>query len=318
MRNIIVLAVAGLIGIGAHPLDARAQTSPSASPAAAGATFEVASVKPSNPDPNNPMSGIPMALPQPGGRFTATNFPLRLLIRVAYEVQDFQITGGPPELMAAKFDITAKAPGGATLGQKDLLPMVRALLEDRFKLKTHIEQREMAVYDLVIARSDGRLGPDLKPTASDCSNQAERDAQRAEAIAKGDLSSIMPKPGQTIPCAVSPNLAGGPGNIALHADGQELKILTDLLTAMTGRIVRDKTGLTGRFDFDMRLDPQALIAMAAQAGVSIPAGAAGNLPPSDGASLMTALGEQLGLKLESVRGPVGVLVVDAAEVPTGD
>ena len=116
--------------------------------------FEVASVKPSNPDPSNPLSMVPMAMPQPGGRFVASNIPLRLLIRLAYEVQDFQISGGPAWMLSNKFDITAKAAGGATLGQKELMPLVRALLTDRFKLKTHTETREMPVYDLVIARDD--------------------------------------------------------------------------------------------------------------------------------------------------------------------
>lgn len=293
----------------------RAQTP---APAADNASFEVASVKPSNPDPGNAMSMIPMAMPQPGGRFTAQNLPLKLLVRVAYEVQDFQISGGPSWLMSNKFDITAKAAGPGTLGMKELAPLLRNLLADRFKLTTHTEQREMAVYDLVIARSDKRLGPDLKPSASDCSNMDELNAKRAEAIQKGDLSAVMPKPGQVIPCAIAPTVGGGPQNIGLHADGQELKTLTDLLTQMTGRIVRDKTGLTGRFDFDMKLDMQALMAMAAQAGISVPPAAAANMPQSDGSSVMTALQEQLGLKLESTRGPVDVLVIDSAELPTAD
>jgi uncharacterized protein (TIGR03435 family) len=305
--------IAAFVATGASPLHAQTPA-----PAAGDRSFEVASVKPSNPDPGNPMSQIPMAMPQPGGRFTATNLPLKLLIRLAYEVQDFQIVGGPQPLMSSKFDITAKAPGSATLGQKELLPFVRNLLVDRFKLKTHTEQREMPVYDLVIARSDKRLGPDLRPSKSDCSNADELNAKRAEAVAKGDLSAIMPKPGEVLPCTIAPTLAGGPQNIGLHGDGQELKTLTDMLTQMTGRVVRDKTGLTGRFDFDMKLDMQLLMAMAAQAGINVPAAAAANLPQSDGSSLMTVLQEQLGLKLESTRGPVDVLVIDSAEMPLGD
>ncbi len=309
--RLVVAAVTTLAGFSLH-----AQT-PAAPPSAAGPAFEVASVKPSNPDPANPLSMMPRAMPQPGGRFVASNIPLRLLIRLAYEVQDFQISGGPPWMLSNKFDITAKAAGSSTLGQKELIPLLRSLLADRFKLKTHTETREMPVYDLVIARSDKRLGPDLKPSQSDCSNMDEINAKRAEAIAKGDLSAVMPKPGVVTPCAVTPTMAGGPGNLGLHADGQELKMLTDLLTQMTGRIVRDKTGLTGRFDFDMKLDVQALMAIAAQAGISAPATAA-NLPPSDGSSMMTALQEQLGLKLNSTRGPVDVLVIDSAELPVAD
>jgi len=295
-----------------------AATAGAQTPAAPVAVFEVASVKPSNPDPANPLSMIPMASPQPGGRFTVQNLPLRFLIGVAYELPDFRVSGGPEALMNTKFDITAKAPGGATLGQKELLPMLKALLADRFQLKAHMEPREMAVYDLVIARSDGRLGPDLKPSKSDCSKADELNAQRAAAVAKGDLSAILPKPGEFLPCTVAPNLAAGPTNISLHGDGQELKVLTELITQMTGRIVRDKTGLTGRYDFDMKLDLQALLAMAQKMGVNIPAAAAASLPQSDGSSMMTALNEQLGLKLESTRGPVDVLVIDSVQAPAAD
>src|SRR5688572_10771783 len=109
-RFIGSVVVAAGVAIGLSGV--RAQT-PAAAPAA---SFEVASIKPSNPDPSNPMSMMPMVMPQPGGRFTATNVQLKLLIRMAYELQDFQVAGGPPALMNAKFDITAKAPGGVTLG----------------------------------------------------------------------------------------------------------------------------------------------------------------------------------------------------------
>ncbi len=311
MRHVISLACAAVLLLSAPA--ARAQA-----PAARLPGFEVASVKPSNPDPSNPLSMIPMVSPQPGGRFTATNLPLRFLIALAYEMPDFRIIGGPEPLMNAKFDITAKAPGGATLGQKELMPLMRALLADRFKLKTHTEPREMPLYDLVIARSDGRLGPDLKPSKSDCSRADELNAQRAAAVARGDLSAVMPKPGEFLTCTIGPNLAGGPMNIALHGDGQEIKVLTDLITQFTGRYVRDKTGLTGRYDFDMKLDLQALMALAQKLGLPIPANAASALPPSDGSSMMTALNEQLGLKLESGRGPVDVLVIDSVEAPTAD
>jgi uncharacterized protein (TIGR03435 family) len=284
----------------------------------ADATFEVAAIKPSNPDPSNPLSMIPMVRPQPGGRLTVNNLPLKMLIGFAYEMQDFRIDGGPPALMSAKFDIIAKAPGGATLTQKEMRPLTRNLLIERFKLKAHTEPREMRAYDLVVARSDGRLGPDLKPSKSDCSNADELNAKRAEAVAKGDFSAVMPKPGEFLTCTLAPNMAGGPANISVHGDGQEIKQLIELLTQLSGRYVRDKTGLTGRYDFDMKLDLQTLLAMAQGMGMNVPAGAAANIPQSDGSSLMTALGEQLGLKLNSVRAPVDVLVVDSVEAPSLD
>jgi uncharacterized protein (TIGR03435 family) len=200
-----------------------------------------------------------------------------------------------------------------------MLPFLKNLLIERFKLRTHIEQREMQVYDLVLTRSDGRLGPDMKPSTSDCSKTDELNAQRADALGKGDLSAVViAKPGQVLPCTIAPNVANGPMNISMHGDGQEIKQLIEVLTALTGRHIRDKTGLTGRYDFDMKLDLQALLAMAQAMGANVPAGAAANIPQSDGSSLTTALNEQLGLKLDSVRAAVDVLVIDSVEAPSQD
>jgi len=314
MHNIRVICTFALATL--LTATAASAQAPAAPPAA---TFEVATVKPSAPgDPSNPLSMVPIAAPQPGGRFRATNVPLKMLIGIAFDFQDFnnRVTGGPSALMGTRFDITAIAAGGATLSQKALTPLLKNLLIERFKLKTHIEPREMQVYDLVMARSDGRLGPDIKPSKSDCSKADELNAARAEALTKGDLSGVMAKPGEVLTCTVSPNVAGGPANISVHGDGQEIKQLIELLTQLTGRPIRDKTGLTGRYDFDMKLDLQTLLTMARGMGMPVPASV--NLPQSDGSSLMTALNEQLGLKLDSVRAPMDVLVVDSAEAPAAD
>ena len=293
---------------------------PPAPPAAAApaTTFEVASVKPSPPgDPSNPLSMMPMAAPRPGGRFTATNMPLWALISTAWELPDFRIVGGDKELMNTKYHITAKTEGGATLGMKAALPMLKNLITERFQLKFHFEPREMSHYDLVLARSDGQTGPELKPSKSDCSNADELNATRAESQAKGDFAALVPKPGEFFACTIAPNLAGGPANLSMHGDGQEIKVLVDLLSQFTGKHVRDKTGLTGLYDFDMKLDMQALLGLVQKLGVDVPTAALSNLQ-SDGSSVMTALREQLGLKLESTRGPVDVLVIDSVEAPTQD
>jgi uncharacterized protein (TIGR03435 family) len=285
----------------------------SASPPAA--AFDVAAVKPSNPnpDPANPLSQIALMLPQPGGRFTATNTPLRMLIMSAYELkQDAQLTGGPPALLAAKYDITARTTT-ATLEMKELPQLLRSLLADRFKLKTHTESRELPIYDLVLARSDGRLGPELRPSKSECSKGDELAAAGA-ALAKGDVASFLGKPG---PCMVTTDPSGGPLNLMMRGDGQEMKQIVEILSTFTGRTVRDKTGLTGRYDFAMRLDLQMMLALAQKMGANVPAAAA-NIPQSDGSSLMTALNEQLGLKLDSVRAPVDVVVIDSVEAPVPD
>jgi uncharacterized protein (TIGR03435 family) len=254
-------------------------------------------------------------LPQPGGRFTATNTPLRMLIMVAYELQqDAQLTGGPPALLAAKYDITARAAGTATLAMKELPQLLRSLLADRFKLKAHTESRELPLYDLVLARSDGRLGPELKPSKSECAKADELAADQGAALAKGDLASFVGKPGS---CMVTTDTSGGPLNLMMRGDGQEMKQIVEILTQLTGRAVRDKTGLTGRYDFAMKMDLQMVLALAQRMGANIPAAAA-NIPQSDGSSLTTALNEGLGLKLESVRAPVDVVVIDSVEAPTPD
>jgi uncharacterized protein (TIGR03435 family) len=241
--------------------------------------------------------------------------PLWALTGTAWELPDFRIVGGNKELMNTKYYITAKASGGATLGLKQMLPLLKNLIIERFQLKFHFEPREMSHYDLVLARSDGRLGPELKPSKSDCSNEDELNAQRGDAALTGDLGALVPQPGKFLSCTIAPNLAGGPTNLSLHGDGQELKVLADVLSQFTGKYVRDKTGLTGRYDFDMKLDMQALLGLVQKLGINVPAGA---LPPSDGSSVMTALNEQLGLKLESTRGPVDVLVIDSVEAPALD
>ena len=308
LKRTCALGVATFLGIGADS-NVAAQTP-------AGPVFEVASVKPSNPnpDPNDPLSMIALMMPQPGGRFTATNTPLRMLIMTAFELQqESQLVGGPPTLLAAKYDITARAADTAIIPMKELPPLLRTLLADRFKLKTHTETRELPVYDLVLARSDGRLGPDMAPSKSECKSD-EVAAQQGAALAKRDVASFMGKPG---PCMITTDTSGGPLNLVMRGDGQEMRQLVEQLSALTGRTVRDKTGLTGRYDFAMKMDLQMVLALAKRMGANIPAAAA-NIPQADGSSLMTALNEHLGLKLESTRDGVSVVVIDSVEAAVAD
>jgi len=103
----------------------------------------------------------------------------------------------------------------------------------------------------------------------------------------------------------------------MRGDGQEIKQLIDQLSVLTGRTVRDKTGLTGRYDFEMKMDIQMVLALAKRMGANIPSAAA-NIPQADGSSLTTALNEQLGLKLESTTDGVTVVVIDSVEEPVAD
>jgi uncharacterized protein (TIGR03435 family) len=114
--------------------------------------------------------------------------------------------------------VRAAAAGPAAIG-KELPQLLRSLLADRFKVKTHIEPRELPVYDLVLARSDGRLGPELKPSTSDCSKADQVAAEQGAALAKGDVASFVGKPRA---CSVSTDASGGPLNLMMRGDGQEL------------------------------------------------------------------------------------------------
>jgi uncharacterized protein (TIGR03435 family) len=280
--------------------------------------FEVASIKASDPNAAGPLGQIPLIRPQGGGRLSAANVSLRLLIRMSYGLQEFQIVGGPAWQTSQKFDIVAKGEDGATTEQ--LMPMVKTLLADRFKLKTHTETREMPISTLLVARDDGRLGPNLKPSTADCASaqaQAEQ-RKRAEAILKGGAAAIAdarPKPGEPPACGIAP--FGGANGAGLRATGQTLVPVVQILTQAIGRPVYDKTGLPGRYDYELTFDPEVMLRIASQAGVNLPPGAA-NLPPSDNPSLLTAIREQLGLRLENDRGPVEVLVIDSAEMPMPD
>jgi len=261
--------------------------------------FEVASVRQNTADDGKVMIGI-----QPGGRFGAVNVPLWDLIRQAYAVQRTQIVGAPDWTETTRFDIVAKAEGdipragpGAPIGPLNF--MLQDLLEDRFKLRAHRETREMPIYALVPARSDRQLGAGLRVSTVDCA------AMRGRGGPAGSPPG-PPPPGQRPLCG----MRMGPHEVA--ASGVLLVQLTQVLSQLTQRIVIDRTGLTGNFDIDLSFTPERMPQGPMPPGVT--------LPPIDpnGPSLFTAVQEQLGLKLESDRAPVEVLVIDHVERPTPD
>jgi uncharacterized protein (TIGR03435 family) len=261
-------------------------------------TFEVASVRPNKTGDGRIMLGL-----QPGGRFNATNVPLRMLLRQAFNVQEFQIVGGPDWMTSDRFDIVAKAPEGNFTADV-MRPMLRSLLTERFKLVVHNETREMPIYALVKARDDGRLGPNLSPAAIDCAAVTRG--------RRGGPPPAPPQPGQKMECG----FMIGPGR--MNAGGMPMANLAQTLSPQVGRIVIDKTELTGTYDFELTYAPEGL-------GSAFPGGGAGPLlnggpVPADpnAPNLFTALQEQLGLKLDSQRGPVDVIVIDSVEQPAAD
>jgi bla regulator protein BlaR1 len=231
-------------------------------------SFEVATVKPA--DPNSPYSFRQL----PGGRWVATNVPLRDLIASAYAVPTPRMAGGPGWLDSDRFTIDAKP--AAPLppwpeSNKQLSLMLQSLLEDRFKLAVHWEKKEAAVYDLVAAKG----GPKLK--------EADADEKSGFGMERGRIKSLA------LP----------------------LGYLASNLAYLLGRPVNDKTGLSGNYDYTLAYTPDA-----AQAAAVGPPGADAAPPPDpNGPSIFTALQEQLGLRLESAKGPVEVLVIDHAERP---
>ena len=276
--------------------------------------FEIASVKPSNPNPAGPLGAAPMVAPALG-RLTAMNVTLRRLVYEAYRLAPFQVVGGPAWQNTNRFDINARASDGSVTPDQ-ILELLKTLLADRFKLKVHTETREIPFYALMVAPNDGKIGAKLKPSAAACPDVEEQQRQRYETLAKGGLPALQPKPGETNLCSIElvPSTST-PGSIGLRARGQTMPMLSSSLTQLTGRLVVDKTGLAGRYDLDLIVDLQTLVRLSADLG-----GNPSSLPPglSEAPALMTQLQDDLGLKLDSQRGPGEVLVIDGAELPMPD
>jgi uncharacterized protein (TIGR03435 family) len=245
---------------------------------------------------------------QPGGRFTVTNMTLRELIGIAYEIppplRKARMSGGPAWMDADRFDIMAKANGNLTLSQH--LVLLRTLLADRFKLVAKIATREMPVYALVVARSDRKLGPQLRKVP-------DVDCVALRAASRGLPAAAPPNPTVAGPCSFR---AENRGLIMSGATTMADLVRVAFPRMIQDRVVVDRTGLVGSYSVNVEWtpDPEPF----ASAG-DLPPGLPVPPPPTNGGiSIFTALQEQLGLKLEPARAPVQVLVIDRAEKPTED
>jgi bla regulator protein BlaR1 len=260
------------------------------------AAFDVTSVK-----PNNSGSGRIMMLPAANGGWQASNVTLGMLVRLAFQLQDNQIAGGPKWLFEDRFDVM----GTGVAAGKDgpLFEKVKTMLVDRFHLVTHVEKRDLPIYELVLARRDGKLGEKLTPSTADCS--------APQGPAPGQRGFAVPGPGERPRCG----FGIGPGSILIG--GQTIAAFAQNLSRLVGRIVVDKTDLKGTYDLSLTYAPDPGIN---PAGRDLPPGVPPPAAPaaSDAPSIFAALQEQLGLKLESTTGPVEVLVIDSAEKPTQD
>jgi uncharacterized protein (TIGR03435 family) len=253
-------------------------------------TFEVASVKPHEASQVTPTS----MTAEPGGRFNARNIPLRLLIRTAYQIQDDQIVDAPAWIGTDRFDVAAKAEDGSS--PADLLPMLQALLAERFKLAFHRDTRELSIFELQLVRTDGALGPKMKN--NDC---------------VPDLNAPPPAPGGPPRCGM---ISNGFGRLTLIA--QPISAMAQFLAPSVNRVVIDRTGLTGNYDVDLTWTPDRLPSRPPGTPPDQPIRVNGQDIDPNGPSIFTAVREQLGLKLESVKGPVQVLSIDHVEQPSPD
>ena len=256
--------------------------------------FEVVSIKPNRSGDPAPRFGV-----QPGGRYSWTNTTLRTLIDLGYQRSAFdrrEIMDAPSWVDKDRFDVILAAPAGAVLNDADGFPgplfaMIRSMLAERFQLRAHNEVRERPVYALVLARADKRLGDRMKPAATDCTEEMKR------MVAGAPLREGGP------PCA----FGGGPGRLTGNTVSPAM--IANVLANQVGRPVIDRTGLTAHFNIVLEFVPD----IAARAANGAPLS---ETAVSDGASIFTALQEQLGLKLEPTRAPVDVLVIDSVAQPT--
>lgn len=244
--------------------------------------FEVATIKSAAPNAQGQF-----IRPSPG-RLSITNMTLLQMIRFAYGnglAYSLEITGGPGWIDKDRYDLEGKAASQVPLPERQA--MLKTLLADRFGLKVHIDSKEVNVYAITVARSDGKLGPKVQSWDGKC---GRRDAPPRNGNPKSPRCGAFFRP---------------PG---MELEGATMEIVADMLSnPMTslGRPVVDKTGLTG--EYTMQLEFQFR-----------PPGPAGAAAPVDefSASLSTALREQWGLKLQSAKGNIDVIIVDQASRPT--
>src|SRR5688572_18588813 len=269
-----------------------AQSPPATPPASL--RFEVASVKP------NKSGDVRVLQPRVApDRYQIINLDLQTMIAMSFNLPAYQIVNAPEWTRNERFDITAQMPAGLKPSPAAQSEMLRTLLAERFRLVTHRETRELPVSALVIARADGKVGPGLEPASADCAPGGSR------RLGPGpDGRPQLPPPGVR-PCeTVGGTSSFTSGYITMEA-------LARMVSGRMGRIVLNRTGLAGAFQIALRFTPEP-IAIAGNRPQE-PTVVDPNLP-----SFATALQEQLGLRLESTRAPIEVLVIDSVDRPTPD
>lgn len=214
--------------------------------------------------------------------FSTTNLAMLGILKRAYQVKN--VAGAPDWIEAERYDISAKAAGKPT--SDEMNAMLRTMLKERLRLAARIEPREIPVYALVVARRDH---PGLKAFTRDCvAIQAEREAAM--------------KAGQSPP--TTPNAAPACGytwSEAIYSGGITMATFAGMLDYVAGRVVVDRTGLPGRYEFTLRFAPPGQVVTAGR---------------DDAPDFFSAIRDQLGLRLEATRAPVDTLVIDYVERPS--
>lgn len=255
---------------------------------------------PAGPPPNGPVFDVVSIRPaagvitrrsvgqDPGGRFVLSGMAIAPLIRSAYPADTSDLIGAPEWVLNDPYNVTAQA--GRDVPRDEMEAMLRAMLAERFKLAVHYEILERPVYALVLARPDGKLGPNIKRSEIDCDAIA--------AARRTGSTGPFPATGNGAPtCGMSMR---GERGMEVLLGGRPLSTLTSSFGSATGRVVVDKTGLAGNYEVTLRYMPQP----------------SQNPPPDEPPSVFTALEEQLGLKLVADRAPLRLLVVDRIERPS--
>jgi uncharacterized protein (TIGR03435 family) len=291
-------------------------------------SFDVISIKPSPPLGTG--GAIRIGGGSQGDRFTMNSATLRMLLQMSFQRAgntslsgQLQIIGGPSWMDSERYDIQAKTDcSGGTFSRERLQLMVQSLLEDRFQLKAHRETRELPIYNLVVTKD----GPKIKKSADQATPTLAATlpapCEPATNAPPPPMPPPPPAPGAPLPAPPRGALMMmmGPNGMTLKATAARLDAIVRLMQNQLGRTIVDKTGLEGLFDFELTFSAEGLgspFGRGLPTPPPPPGGGAGPTPAASDAapSLLTAI-QELGLKLESAKGPIEVLVIDSVEKPT--
>jgi uncharacterized protein (TIGR03435 family) len=266
--------------------------------------FDVVSIK-----PNRTHQGIPLVVFQPGGRMIAGNVNIRQVILVAYSIDNLQLVDAPDWATSERFAIEARTSDETPTSTIRL--MLRTMLAERFNLVAHTERRDLPIVALTMARPDKRPGLKLVPSGPECKRIRPPEGIPMPPPPPPPPPGAANAPPIRIILEVDEPLRRRCGAMVapgwMSAGNITMQEFTRPLSQVLRRPVINETGLEGEFDLDVMFSPEGL------GGALV-----GQPPPavSDAPSLETALRDDLGLRLESRRGPVEVLVVDRIDRPT--